>query len=59
MKNDQSSSKCAAIDELNLTGQNCKQSLPFVCERGKLIDYGINEYGVHSIMLTALHIQSN
>ena len=56
MKNDQSSSKCAAIDELNLTGQNCKQSLPFVCERGKLIDYGINEYGVH---FTALHIQSN
>ena len=54
MKNDQSSSKCAAIDELNLTGQNCKQSLPFVCERGKLIDYGINEYGVHFNCLSQL-----
>ena len=35
MKSDQSSSKCAAIDELNLTGINCEQSLPFLCEIGK------------------------
>ena len=59
LKNDQSSSKCGAIDELNLIVQNCKQLLSFVCERGKLIDYGIHEYGVHLIMSTSFKIQSN
>ena len=68
LKNDQSSSKCGAIDELNLIVQNCKQLLSFVCERGKLIDYGIHEYGVHFISFrlnvkfkekTSFRIQSN
>ena len=38
VKNDQPSSKCGATDELKLMGKNCKQLLPFVCERGKLIN---------------------